>query len=101
MQSEDIEGVTEVIVRTATEEIVLKDPEVTVMNMGQEIWSVVPQSVERRGLQEVPIEIDPNMEVKDSDIQLVKNTAGCSEEEAKQAIINSGGDIAKAIMSLK
>jgi alpha-NAC-related protein len=102
IDTNEIDNVTEVIVRTTEEEIVLKNPEVTIMNMGQEIWNIVPQSVSKRPLgssepASEPIQVD----VKDSDVDLIVSTAGVSREEAIKAIQASSGDIAKAIMSLK
>ena len=41
IDTQEIDEVLEVIVRTRTEEIVLEEPEVTIMNMGQELWNIV------------------------------------------------------------
>lgn len=102
IDTNEINNVTEVIVKTTEEEIVLKNPEVTIMNMGQEIWNIVPQSVSKRPLGSSEPESPPvEVEVKDSDVDLIVNTAGVSRDEAIAAIKKSGGDIAKAIMSLK
>lgn len=102
IDTNEIENVTEVIVRTTEEEIVLKNPEVTIMNMGQEIWNIVPQSVSKRPLGSSSTEesLPKEIEVNDSDVQLIVSTAGVTKDEAINAIKNSGGDIAKAIMSL-
>ena len=103
IDTNQIDNVVEVIVKTDEEEIVLLNPEVTIMNMGQEIWNIVPQGTKRRPLGSETSEPTPpvEIEVKDSDVDLIVNTAGVSKEEAIKAIKNSGGDIAKAIMSLK
>lgn len=108
MDTEEVPGVTEVIVRTATEEIVLENPEVTIMNVGQELWSVVPSNVTRRPLgdasstAEVEEEFDlDSIEVSATDVNLVVSTANVSEEAAILALKKNKGDIAAAIMSLK
>jgi nascent polypeptide-associated complex subunit alpha len=104
MDTQEIADVTEVIVRTSTEEIVLGSPEVSVMNMGQEIWSVVPQSVSRRALGASPIvedtEDEIEIEIKEDDVKLIMSTANVSEEEATNALKKSKGDLAAAIMTL-
>ena len=105
MDTEEIENVIEVIVRTAEEEIVLKSPEVSIMNVGQEIWSVVPQSVERRSVNAQPIVQDTGLdeveiEIKEDDVKLIMTTANVPEEMARKSLEQSKGDLAAAIMSL-
>ncbi|OLS18849.1 MAG: Nascent polypeptide-associated complex protein [Candidatus Heimdallarchaeota archaeon LC_2] len=105
MDTEEIENVIEVIVRTPTEEIVLKSPEVSIMNVGQEIWSVVPQSVERRAVNAQPIVEDSGIddveiEIKEDDVKLIMSTANVTKEKARRALEQSKGDLASAIMSL-
>jgi nascent polypeptide-associated complex subunit alpha len=106
IDTNEIEDVQEVIIRTGSEEIVLENPEVTVMNMGQEIWNVVPQRVTKRPLgsssDRQPIsDQQKEVTVKDEDVNLIMNTVQVTREEAIAAIKKSGGDIAAAIMSLK
>jgi alpha-NAC-related protein len=104
MDTQDIEDVTEVIVRTSSEEIVLESPEVSVMNMGQEIWSVVPQGVSRRPLGSETIientDDDIEVEIKEDDVKLIMSTANVSEDKAINALKQNKGDLAAAIMSL-
>lgn len=105
MDTQEIENVIEVIVRTPTEEIVLSNPEVSIMNVGQEIWSVVPQSVSRRAIGAKPIvedsgEEEIEIEIKEEDVKLIMSTANVSEDDAKQALRSAKGDLATAIMSL-
>ncbi len=103
IETDEINDVIEVIVRTATEEIVLHSPEVTIMNMGQEMWTVVPKKVERR-----PIDIDTtspiapeDVEIKEDDVKLIMTTANVSEKEAIDALRKSGGDLAAAMANLR
>ncbi len=105
MDTEEIENVIEVIVRTPDEEIILKSPEVSIMNVGQEIWSVVPESVERRPADAQPIITesgldDVEIEIKEDDVKLIMTTANVSDEKARKALKQSRGDLAAAIMSL-
>jgi len=102
IDTNEIDDVVEVIVRTKDEEIVLEHPEVTIMNMGQEIWNIVPQSTSRRPLGSSSASSPPKeIEIKDEDVAIIVNTAGVSKDEAIAAIKANQGDIAKAIMSLK
>ena len=102
IDTQEIDEVLEVIVRTRTEEIVLEEPEVTIMNMGQELWNIVPKRVIRKssGTPSIP-EAKQELTINEQDVQLIVSTAGVTKEEAISAIEKSGGDIAKAIMSLK
>ncbi|MDH5401430.1 MAG: nascent polypeptide-associated complex protein [Candidatus Heimdallarchaeota archaeon] len=101
IDSSEVENVVEVIVRTTTEEIVLLKPEVTIMNVGQEIWNIVPQGKLKRPLSSPSDQPIQDIEVKEDDVKLVMSTAGVSEDKAIQAIKQNSGDIAAAIMSLK
>lgn len=104
IDTNEIDDVVEVIVKTEDEEIVLEKPEVTIMNMGQEIWNIVPSKVSRRPLgsssSSEPAE-PKEVEIKESDVQIIVKNAGVSREKAIAAIKESEGDIAKAIMNLK
>ena len=72
METTEVNDVIEVIVRTKTEDIILEDPEVTIMNVGQELWSVVPSRVSRRK-PDSPISNEPpiDIEVKEEDVKLI------------------------------
>ena len=105
METQEISDVIEVIVRTANEDIVLKSPQVTVMNMGQELWNIVPESVERLPAGSfaggVAIETEEvEVEVKPADVQLLMTTANVSEEKATEALKKNRGDLAAAMMAL-
>ena len=87
----DIENVEKVIILTDTLEYIFTDAEVTVMNaQGQKTYQIAgnPQVKERK--KEIPKE----------DIQLIIDQTGSSEEEAKEALEKSNGDIAEAILLL-
>lgn len=103
IETQEIENVEEVIVKTANEEIILHNPEVTIMNMGQEMWTIVPKRVEKR-----PLEVDTtspiapeDVEIKEDDVKLIMATASVSEEQAIDALRKSGGDLAAAMSNLR
>ena len=85
---------TEVIIRTPEKELVITDPQVAKVNMmGQETIQVTGDIHER--------EISTEPEISEDDIKTVMEQAGVSEEKAKEAIENSKGDLAAAIMSFQ
>lgn len=103
IETTEIDNVEEVIVRTSTEEYILHGSEVTIMNMGQEMWNIVPQRVEKR-LRDVdttsPIAPE-DVEIKEDDVNLIMTTANASREVAVEALRKSGGDLASAMMNLR
>jgi len=61
---------------------------------GQPIYQVLGEAVEvAEGVEE--------LEVSEEDVQLVASQAGVSLEEARRALKESGGDLARAILMLK
>ena len=76
IDTQEIDEVLEVIVRTRTEEIVLEEPEVTIMNMGQELWNIVPKRVIRKssGTPSIP-EAKQELTINEQDVQLIVSTA--------------------------
>lgn len=51
--------------------------------------------------EEVQAPVASAPEVSEEDVALVAAQAGVSEDEARRALIESGGDLAKAILSLR
>jgi len=104
----DIEGVKQVIIRTGEKEIVFNDAQVTVMDAkGMKSYQVTGTPEER------PLSIaqqeassgKPSAEAKpaeipEEDITLVATQAKVSRDVARQALTDSGGDLAEAIMKL-
>jgi nascent polypeptide-associated complex subunit alpha len=52
--------------------------------------------VEEKAVEEVPAYTPV-----EEDVLIVASQAGVSEEEARQALVEAGGDLAKAILSLR
>ena len=85
---------TEVIIKTEDKEIVITEPSVSKVNMmGQETFQVSGQINER--------EVSSEPEISEDDIKTVMEQADVYEEKAREALENSGGDLAKAIMDLQ
>ena len=89
MQTKQIDA-DEVIIKTADMDIVINNPNVTLMNaMGQESYQIVGDAEER-----------PKEKFVDDDVKMVMDKTGVNEEEAKKAL-EEAGDIATAILNLK
>lgn len=89
MQSTQIDA-EEVVIKTADKDIVISNPNVTLVNaMGQESYQIVGESEER-----------PKEKFVSDDVKMVMEKAGASEEDAKKAL-EEEGDIASAILKLK
>jgi nascent polypeptide-associated complex subunit alpha len=102
MQTENIDGVTEVIIRKADEEIVISEPQVQITQLGdQDVYSVIGKGETRKPTTDSVTEEEPEVEINEADVQLVSQQAGVSTEEAREALSDTGGDLARAILLLK
>jgi len=98
MKIDEIDGVTEVLIRTATREIIIEEPVVTsVVVQGQRMYQVTGGSTHER----VPSAEAAQSEVPEEDVNLVATQTGKTVDEAKAALKESGGDLAEAILRLK
>ncbi len=118
MQQQGIEmdqiNATRVIIESQEKTLVIDQPEVVLMKqMGQEIYQVIGEAEEyavgefRIGEKEegeaaeVVEESEAKPVITENDIMLVAAQAKVDKEEANAALIDSEGDIAKAILFLK
>jgi len=89
--------VQEVIFKTNTKEIVVENPEVTVLDMhGQKIFQVIGERISEKAIQR-----EEKLVIPEEDVQLVADQTGKSLEEARKALEETGGDLAKAILLLQ
>jgi nascent polypeptide-associated complex subunit alpha len=102
----DIDDVKQVIIRTATKEIVFNDAQVTVMDArGMKSYQVVG-TPEVRPIQQAaigaqaPEVTQAPVEIPEEDVTLVATQAKVSKDMAKKALEASKGDLAEAIMKL-
>jgi nascent polypeptide-associated complex subunit alpha len=96
MNMGEMPEVQEVIFRTNDKEIVIENAQVAVLEMqGQKIFQVTGQ-VSERGL-----ENEAKVVIAEEDAQLVADQTGKSIEEARRALEESDGDLAKAILLLQ
>jgi nascent polypeptide-associated complex subunit alpha len=98
MKVDTIEGVTEVLIRTATREIIIEEPVVTsVVVQGQKMYQIAGGSAHERA----PSIEAGSPEVPEEDAKLVAEQTGKTIDEARAALKESGGDLAEAILRLK
>lgn len=91
----EIEGVKEVIIRTAKKEIIVSEPSVQEIAGPADgcIFAVAGKDYEE-------VERD-EIEFPDSDIDLVCAQTGADREKAVSALSDARGDLAQAILALK
>ena len=115
----DVEGVQEVIVRTASKDYVFTKATVSVMRaQGSETWQVSgkPRIVEKAAgappptnptadvpapSTEVPAPMaSAALDISQADVALVMKETGRSQAESRAALEATGGDLAEAILKL-
>lgn len=85
-----------VIFVLADKEIVIEEPTVTLIEVqGERMYQVTGREVER------PREEQVILEFSEEDVRLVAEQAGVSMDEAKEALRETGGDLAQAIVLLQ
>ena len=112
IEQKDLEGVKEVIIRFADKEWVISNPQVTaVKQSGAETYQVGGSKTERalsgtatssssdaEIVEEAPA---PEIEIPMEDAALVAGQTGVDIETAKQALKETEGDLAAAILKLR
>ena len=96
MNMETVEDVKEVVIKTPSKEIIIEEPEVAILQVqGQRIYQVAGGKVTEKA----PERKAPT--VPEEDVRLVADQTGRSVDEARKALEESGGDLAKAILLLQ
>ncbi|MCW4006492.1 MAG: nascent polypeptide-associated complex protein [Candidatus Bathyarchaeota archaeon] len=99
MNLEGVDDVKEVIIRTPSKEIVVEAPEVAIVNMqGQKIFQVAGGKISERAPTQSGEAAAPK--VSEEDVQLVAGQTGKTVEQARNALLECEGDLAKAILLL-
>jgi len=97
---QQLEGVEEVVIKLRDKKLVFENPVVTILSVkgSGTMYQIMGEPVE------VPLEEGeeaPPLAISDEDVQLVAAQAGVSLEEARQALEETGGDLAQAIVLLR
>jgi len=82
----------EVIIKCSDKEIVITNPSVSKVNMmGQETYQITGNEEERTR----------QIDISEEDVKTVMEQTGKNEDECRNAIEESNGDLAEAILKLK
>ena len=98
MSMDAMPDVRQVVFRTSMKEIVVEEPEVAIMNLkGQKIFQVTGGKIVEKALATE----EKELVIPEEDVRLVADQTGKSVDDAKRALEESGGDLAKAILLLQ
>jgi nascent polypeptide-associated complex subunit alpha len=96
MSMDTVADVEHVVIRTASKEIMIEQPEVAILAVqGQKIYQVTGGKVTEKIVER------KSSGVAEEDVKLVADQTGKSDQEARRALEESGGDLAKAILLLQ
>jgi nascent polypeptide-associated complex subunit alpha len=95
---DELENVIDVVIRMPDKVIVIENPSVAIMDShGVRSYQISGDSKE----QSISVAKDePNLQIPDSDVELVAAQTGAKREDAKAALQEAKGDLALAIMKL-
>jgi len=86
--------VEQVVFKTSSKEIIVENPEVTVMEMqGQKIFQVMGDRITEKA-------VENEDKIPEEDVQLVATQANVSPDQARAALEQTKGDLAQAILLL-
>lgn len=96
MSMDAIDGVKEVVIKTLEKEIIIAEPEVAVLAVqGQKIFQVTGGKITEKAAER------KRPSIPEEDVKLVADQTGKSLEEARRALEETEGDLAKAILLLQ
>jgi len=99
---EELDNVSEVIIRMPDREIVIVNASVAIMDAhGQRSYQISGDATERAvSSADQETAEEPQIEIPDSDVQLVAAQTGANLADAKAALQEAKGDLAAAILKL-
>jgi len=96
MKVDEVANVTQVIIKTESKDITIQEPSVTLVTIqGQAMYQIAGGRVSEVTPQAVPTA------TREEDAELVAQQTGRPLDDAKKALLEAGGDLAKAILILK
>jgi nascent polypeptide-associated complex subunit alpha len=102
MKVDEVANVSQVIIKTGSKDIVILAPNVTLVTIqGQAMYQIAGGEVSETAPQVAAAAPQALQIVQEGDVQLVAQQTGKSVEEARKALVDAGGDLAKAIILLK
>ncbi len=98
METKEVKGVKEVIIKTEDKNIIIEGPSVASLTMEQQtIFQVIGGNRREEIISARVLEVD----IPENDVTLVAEQAKVDVEEARLALKEAGGDLARAIILLK
>ncbi len=102
MNMDSVEDVHQVIIRTSSKDIVIDEPEVAILQVqGQKMYQVIGGQVSEQAPSQRGGPVDVKPAFSEEDVQLIADQTGKSLDKAREALIECGGDLAKAILLLQ
>ena len=96
MSMDEVTDVQEVLIKTSSKQIMIEKPEIAVLEVqGQKIYQVTGGKVTEKTAER------KSAGIAEEDVRLVADQTGKSPDEARRALEESGGDLAKAILLLQ
>ncbi|MEM2466517.1 MAG: nascent polypeptide-associated complex protein [Candidatus Bathyarchaeia archaeon] len=90
-----IPDVEQVVIKASSKEILIENPEVAVVDIqGQKMFQVVGGKITEKA-------VERKLAIPEEDVRLVADQTGKSLEEARKALEECEGDLAKAILLLQ
>jgi nascent polypeptide-associated complex subunit alpha len=105
IKTEELEDVTDVVIRTKTKQYVIKDAGVTIMEMqGQKTFQIVGEveiMTTEATAPAAPVQAARKApEMPEEDVKLVMDQTGASREKAIEALKSTDGQPAEAILKI-
>jgi nascent polypeptide-associated complex subunit alpha len=95
MNMNEVSDVEQVTIKTSNKEITIEQPGVAILEMqGQKIFQVTGGKITEKT-------VERKLTLPEEDVRLVADQTGKNPEEARKALEESGGDLAKAILLLQ
>jgi len=95
LSMDTVPDVEQVIIKTAGKEIIIENPEVAVVDIqGQKMFQVAGGKITEKA-------VERKLVIPEEDVRLVADQTGKSLEEARKALEECEGDLAKAILLLQ
>lgn len=100
MKQTAINDVTEVIIRTKTNEIVITNADVVCVEMAGSKNYQISGNESVRALGEAPADAEPVVSFPEEDVELVMSQTGCDRDKAIEALKAADGQPAEAIINI-
>jgi nascent polypeptide-associated complex subunit alpha len=103
MNMDTVSDVEEVIIKTSNKKITIEQPEVAILEMqGQKIFQVMGGQITEHAAEHKSVAAaSATPKVTEEDVRLVADQTGKSLNEAREALEECEGDLAKAILLLQ